>query len=86
MDFRIANAFGKGAVRDTYKRAFEEWKHNVNYMAELTYVLNAWCWALYERGNMELSKLYSDLYYKNHHWCLDNFKGDDAETYFRLTD
>ena len=29
QDFMIADRFGEAAVRDTYKRAFREWKDNV---------------------------------------------------------
>ena len=32
-DFRIADLFGENAIRDTYKRAFAEWKDNVEYFA-----------------------------------------------------
>ena len=30
-DFAIANHFGKDAIRDTFNRAFEEWKTNHAY-------------------------------------------------------
>lgn len=31
-DFTIAEAFGENAVRDTFNRAFEEWKGNYKYL------------------------------------------------------
>ena len=39
-DFSIADAFGIEAIKDTFKRAFEEWKTNYKYLTELVIVLN----------------------------------------------
>ena len=39
-DFTIAEAFGGNAVRDTFNRAFDEWKGNYKYLTELVMVLN----------------------------------------------
>ena len=86
QDFAIADAFGKRAVLDTYKRAFDEWKHDTEYVTELALVMNWRCWSHYEKGNEEMSRLYSDLYYETRDWCLDNLKGDDLAYYIRTTD
>lgn len=85
-DFTIADYFGMGAIKDTYKNAFNSWKRNCEYVTELVLVLNWKCWHHYEHNNLELSKLYSDLYYKLHDWCLDNLKGSDLEYYLEWTD
>ena len=85
-DFTIADAFGPKAVEDTYKRAFGEWRDEVEYVTELVLVLNWKCWDHYETGRRELSALYSDLYYQARDWCLDNLEGADAEYFFRVTD
>ncbi len=86
MDFTIADAFGAAAVKDTFKRAFDEWKSDVVYVTELTLVMNWKCWEQYEKGNTSLSALYSDLYYEVREWCLDNLKGEDFEYFFETTD
>jgi hypothetical protein len=39
-DFSIADPFGKDAVRDTFNRAFEEWKSDFRYLTDLVIVLN----------------------------------------------
>ena len=39
-DFTIAEAYGESAVKDTYNRAFKEWKTNVEYITEFVMVLN----------------------------------------------
>ena len=39
-DFSIADHFGIAAIRDTYKRAFNEWKNDYKYLTELVLVLN----------------------------------------------
>lgn len=86
QDFTIADAFGAEAVRDTYNRSFRDWKNDVEYVTELVLVLNWKCWQHYEKENIGLSKLYSDLYYKSHDWCLDHLKGKDLEYYIKTTD
>ena len=85
QDFCIADAFGAKAIKDTYKRAFEEWKTNCKYLTELVLVLNHKCWAWYGKNNT-LSELYSYLYYKENDWALRNLKGEDLDYYFMTTD
>lgn len=87
-DFSIADAFGDDAIKDTYKRAFGEWKEDLVYLTELVIVLNMKCWQWYEKGNETRSMLYSDLYYKTNDYAWD-FVGEDeekSEYYFRMTD
>lgn len=86
QDFSIADAFGIEAVKDTYKRAFEEWKSDYMYLTDLVIVVNHKCWQHYERGNEELSALYSDLYYKTHDYARKHLKGDELTYYFHVTD
>ena len=86
QDFSIADRFGTEAVKDTYRRAFSEWKDDVEYVTELVMVLNWKCWEHYEAGRMELSELYSELYYEADGWCLDNLKGEDLQYFLRTTD
>ena len=86
QDFSIADAFGAEAVKDTFKRAFEEWKSNVEYVTELAIVTNWKCWKHHERGRSDLSELYGELYYKVSGWCLDNLKGADLAYYLKCTD
>lgn len=86
QDFRIADAFGISAVKDTYKRAFNEWKDDYRYLTDLVMVLNHLCWFWYERGNEELSKLYSDLFYETQDYAYENLKGEELDYFFRITD
>jgi len=85
-DFSIADAFGVKAIKDTYKRAFKEWKHDKTYVTELCMVLNWKCWEHHETGNTEVSKLYSDLFYKLQDWCYNNLKGEDLKYFIDTTD
>ena len=90
-DFSIADHFGVTAIKDTYKRAFENWKDNTEYVTELCMVLNwkSWQFAPKEQGgegNDRYCDLYIDLYYKLRDWCLDNLKGDDLKYFIRITD
>lgn len=85
-DYKIANAFGEKAVKDTYKRSFESWKDNVLYMKEMTFVLNIMCWEFYHSGNSKMSELYADLYHECYQKCLDNFKGEEQHEYWEFLD
>jgi len=86
MDFTIAEHFGIGAVKDTFGRAFKEWRNDVVYVTELALVMNWKCWEHWEKGEHELGEYYSDRYYEVREWCLDNLKGDDLRYYFETTD
>ena len=86
LDFTIADGFGIKAIKDTYTRAFNEWKHDYKYLTELVLVLNWKCWNHYEKGNNEYSLLYSNLYYEAHNYALENLKGDEFKYYFEITD
>lgn len=86
MDFSIADRFGKEAVQDTFDRAFKEWRNDVEYVTELAIVTSWKCWEHWERHNEGLAKLYHDLFYKCHDWCLGHLKGDDFQYYFENTD
>ena len=85
-DFTIADFFGAKAVKDTYERAFNEWKDNVVYLTELVLVMNWKCWYWYNKGNIKLSMLYKDLYYKAHNYARRTLKGAAYEYYFNITD
>lgn len=87
-DFTIADAFGEDAIKDTYRRAFDEWKDDLVYLTELVIVLNLKCWQWYENHNDRISTLYSDLYYKTNDYAWD-FVSEDEEMsryYFKMTD
>ncbi len=84
-DFCIADASGEAGVRDTYKRAFEEWKTNTVYVTELAMVLNWKIWEHYEK-NESLARVYDELWRQCDGWCCENLKGEDAAYYFSTTD
>lgn len=83
-DFSIADNFGISAVKDTYNRAFNEWKTDYKYLTELVMVLNwkSWQW----ENNEAFCELYSDLYYKARDYALSNLKGEELTYFFRTTD
>ena len=96
-DFNIAEHFGCPAINDTCRRAFEEWKTNVEYVTELVMVLNHKIWQWYDYFNKEtdeelkayldsVSRLYDELWREADDWCCDNLKGKDAEYFYRVTD
>ena len=63
-DFSLAEMFdGVEGIKDTYKRAFEGWKHDYKYLTELYMVLNWKIWEHYET-NREFAVLYDKLWRK----------------------
>lgn len=85
MDFSIADKFGANAIRDTFRRAFREWKRDYKMLTELVMVLNHKCWAFHET-NQQYCELYAELYYKAHDYALDNLKGNELKHYLSVTD
>lgn len=85
MDFNIADRFGEGAIRDTYKRAFSEWKDNVQYFASLVMTLNHKIWMWYEKDE-KIARVYDELWKKAHNFGSGHFKGEDAKYYFTFLD
>ena len=85
-DFSIADRFGVRGVKDTFRRAFNEWKGNYRYLTELVLVLNTKCCDHYNRGNERFSELYSELYDKAAIYAEEHLAGDEYKYYFDLTD
>lgn len=85
-DFSIADRFGKAAVKDTYKTAFESWKDNYKYLTELVMVLNHKIWEHYEAKNMTYAELYDELWRKADLYAMENLKGEELRFFCRVTD
>jgi len=84
-DFVIAERFGEAAVRDTYKRAFDEWKDNYVYLTELVIALNWGIWRNYET-NPKLAEVYNELWEEADGYACDNLKGDELSFFYEVTD
>lgn len=90
QDFDIAEAYGEQAIRDTAKRAFEEWKDDVKYLTELVMIINHKCWDFYRKGVDTMTELYGDIYYEYHEKALDYLEAkgneEDIRYYIRTLD
>jgi hypothetical protein len=87
QDFWIAVPFGAAAVKDTYKRAFEGWKHDEVYITEMALVLNHIGWALYPQPEKkQLSQLFFELYHELDAWARANLNDEQKDYYWRITD
>lgn len=84
-DFSIADDFGPSAVRNTYKRAFEEWKDDYIYLTELAMVLNHKIWQHY-KSNEELARLYDKLWRAASEYAVHSLEGDELSYYFETID
>lgn len=84
-DFSIAEHFGEAAIRDTFKRAFEEWKDNYKYLTELVMVLNWKIWQNHE-NHREIAEVYDELWGKADLYACENLQGEEAEYFYNVTD
>ena len=84
-DFAIADSFGKEAVKETFDRAFNEWKDRPKMMAEMALVLNHNIWR-YHETDPELAKVYDECWKQADEYCMEHYKGDDLDWYIRVTD
>ena len=82
-DFSIADVYGIDAIKDTFKRAFGEWKTDYIYLTELVMVLNHKAWQHYERDN-SLAELYDELWREADVYAVENLRGDEL-IYFLVT-
>ena len=84
-DFSIADRFGISAIKDTFNRAFNEWKNNYKYLTELVLVLNHKIWQHYEK-NEAIAKVYNDLWKKAEDYAYANLKGEELSYYISTLD
>lgn len=84
-DFSAADIYGIPAVRDTFNRAFEEWKDNHVYLAELVLVLNHKIWQHHE-SSPELAKEYDELWRKADCYAVENLQDSELEYFYDVTD
>ena len=90
-DFTIADSlkYGKiAAIKDTYKRAFGEWKTDYRYLTELVMVLNHKIWQWYDDGgdHAEIARVYSKLWEEARDYAETHLKGKELDYYWRITD
>lgn len=83
-DFSIADRFGEDAVKDTFNRAFEEWKNDHVYLTELVMVLNHKTWQ--HQNNDSMCRLYISLFEKADAYALDNLKDEELMYFLEVTD
>ena len=86
MDFTIAEEFWPAAVKDTFDRAFKEWKNNIKYATALSMALNHKIREWYEKKNNKLALLYQQLREQIDGYIYENYKWDDLTYYFKITD
>lgn len=86
QDFSIADHFGVAAIKDTFNRAFNEWKNDYKYLTELVMVLNWKIWEHYKMNNNTCASVYNELWQKADEYACENLHGDEAAYFFRVTD
>lgn len=85
-DFSIADAFGRAAVKDTFRRGLETAKcFGYKYITEFVMALNWKIWEHYER-NEPLARLYDDLWTKASRYAEENLQGEELSYYYMTID
>ena len=84
-DFSIADRFGVPAIRDTFNRAFENWKTDYKMLTELVMVLNWKIFRWYKR-NDKFAMVYNELWEKADIYATENLKGEELSYFYRTTD
>lgn len=85
MDFSIADRFGASAIKDTFERAFNEWKNNHIYLTELVMVLNHKIWQ-HNENNAVLAELYNSLWEQADGYATTYLEGEELSYFYRITD
>lgn len=85
MDFSLAEPFGLDSVKDTYNRAFEEWKYQYTFLTELVMALNWKMWEHYNH-NDKLAHLYNDLWKAADKYAVEHLQGDELSYFLHSTD
>lgn len=85
QDFSIADHFGINAIKDTFKRAFNEWKDDYKFLTELVMVLN---WKIFEHyeNNEQVARVYDSLWKQADEYAIENLKDEEAKYYYEITD
>lgn len=86
MDFTIADRFGISAIKDTFRRAFAEWKTDYRYLTDLVMVLNHKIWEHYEGGNDAYATIYNELWGKADEYACTHLKGEELAYFYETTD
>lgn len=85
-DFSIADNYGEDAVRDTFERAFNEWKSDYKFLTELVMALNWKIWEHYDCKNERLCRVYDELWRKADEYACENLKGEELSYFYETTD
>ncbi len=79
-DLSIAEWYGKKSVKETYDAICKSWINDYVYFTEFVICLNYKAWEHSDRcNNVELSELYSELYYNAEDLFFEHYKGDDPK-------
>ena len=86
-DLGTAEWYGEKAVNETYRDVVGSWIGDYKYFSEFVLALNWKCWYWYDRDN-NLSRLYSDLFYKAKDKFYSHYKDNQeaCDYFFELTD
>ena len=84
-DFTGMEQAGISALNDTINTAFNRWKNNYRYLAELAIVLD-YNTLEHKDKNKELAEVYGTMLLEVENHAINNLKGAQKNYYMRTTD
>lgn len=73
------------AIKDTFNRAFVEWRNNYRYLTDLVIQLNHKIWQWYEIDT-EVAEMYNELWEQADNYACNHLKENELEYFFKITD
>lgn len=73
------------AIKDTFNRAFKEWKKDYRYLTDLVLQLNHKIWQWYE-VNEEIAEVYNELWLQADKYACTHLKGEELKYFYRILD
>lgn len=86
QDFTIADHFWIDAIKDTFERAFKEWKSDYRYLTELVVALNRKMFEHYGKKNYKYTQLYQELFEQADEYAECNLQWDEYKYFIHQTD
>ena len=85
-DLSIAEWHGIKDIEDTIIRVVKNWVDDVEMFTEFVMCVNHKSWEHYQRGNMELAKLYMEKFHELHDLVYEKWDREALDYFYKVTD
>lgn len=84
--WEVLSEADENKIEDIVEEIFKTVKDDYIYLTEFIMFLNWKCWEHYDKGNEDISELYSKLFYEKQNYAYDHFNDEELSYYFQITD